>query len=95
MRTNEKMRLSVDPMAAITFVVMLLSDRTHIVAGILLAAAVHELGHLLAARVLHIPIRQMRLDLLGARLDVGGRMLSYGEEWALCAAGPIFSLTRV
>ena len=81
-----------DPMAAVTYVAMILSDHTHAVVGILLAAAVHEAGHLLAARLLNIPLGELRLDLLGAQLTVDGRLLSYGEEWALCAAGPVFSL---
>ena len=92
MRLKNGMRISIDPMAAILFVGMLLTDRTHIVVGIFIAATVHEGGHLLAARLLGIPLRSMRLDMLGARLDIGGRILTYGEEWALCAAGPIFSL---
>ena len=58
----------------------------------ILAAALHEIGHLLAAHFLKIPIRAMRFDLLGARIDVKGRILSYGEEWLLCMAGPLSSL---
>jgi Zn-dependent protease len=58
----------------------------------LLAAALHEVGHLVAARFMKIPIGSMRFDLLGARIDVKGRILSYGEEWLLCASGPIASL---
>ena len=37
-------------------------------------------------------LRALRVDSLGARLEVTGRMLSYGEEWILCAAGPMASL---
>ena len=92
MKLKNGMQISIDPMAAILFAGMLLTDRTHIVVGIFIAATAHELGHLLAARLLGIPLRSMRLDMLGARLDIGGRILTYGEEWALCAAGPIFSL---
>ncbi|MBO7273662.1 MAG: hypothetical protein J6V22_02280, partial [Clostridia bacterium] len=58
----------------------------------LLAAALHELGHLIAARAMKIPIGAMRFDLLGARIDVKGRILSYGEEWLLCMSGPLSSL---
>lgn len=58
----------------------------------LLAAVLHECGHILAARLLRIPLRDLRMDFLGARLEIGGRMLSFGEEWLLAAAGPLASL---
>ncbi len=89
---SKRMRVRIEPMAVATYIAMLLSDRTNAVACILLAAAVHEAGHLLAARLLRIPLGELRLDLLGAQLSVDGRLLTYGEEWALCAAGPTFSL---
>ena len=54
---------------------------------------VHELGHFLAAMWLHIPLSGFKLDLLGARIEVGEKYLSYGEEWLLASAGPLISLT--
>ena len=47
---------------------------------------------MVAACILNIPLRELRLSSLGARLVLNGRLISYCEEWALCAAGPIFSL---
>ena len=87
---RKKFRIS--PVVAIFFAVLLLTDRSMLCLSAFLAAAFHEAGHLLAARLLRIPIRTLRLDLLGARMDTVGRLLSYGEEWLLCAAGPLFSL---
>ena len=58
----------------------------------LIAAFLHELGHLSVAGALGIPLRSLRFGFLGARMDVRGRMLSYSEEWLLCAAGPAWSL---
>ena len=52
----------------------------------------HEAGHLVLARVLRVPVRALRFHLLGAGLVPGGRLLCYGEEFLLCAAGPLFSL---
>ena len=83
---------SVSPAVLIVFGWMLFADRSGIGVITLLAAALHECGHLFAARLLHIPPRALRLDLLGARIEVDGYLLSYGEEWLLCAAGPIVSL---
>ena len=72
--------------------VLLVCDRTGLCLLTLLAAFLHECGHLAAARILHIPWQSLRLDLLGARREVGGRMLSAGEEWLLSLAGPLSSL---
>ena len=85
-------KLSVQPTALVFFLWMLLSDRSGVGILTMLAASLHEGGHLLAARIMHIPLKRLRLELLGARLDVSGRMISYGEEWLLCAAGPLTSL---
>lgn len=71
---------------------LLLGEGRELVAVTLLAALLHETGHVVAARLLHLPLRELRLSALGARLVLKGSLLSYGEEWALCAAGPIFSL---
>ena len=69
-----------------------LTDGSHVGALTLFAAFLHECGHLIAARLLRVPTRGLRPDALGVRLDVGGAFLSYGEEWLLCAAGPMTSL---
>ena len=65
------------------------------VAGVPLYRFSHQCGHLAAAKLMHIGLSGMRLGFLGARLDVEGRMLSFGEEWLLCAAGPAVSLLAV
>jgi len=77
---------------ALMMLAMAVTDESGLCAAALLAATVHECGHLLAARLMHIPLRSLRLELMGARLEVVGRMLTYREEWLLCSAGPIFSL---
>ena len=69
-----------------------LSDGSGVGALTLFAAFLHECGHLLAARLLGIPICGLRPDALGVRLEVSGGLLSYGDEWLLCAAGPMASL---
>ena len=53
------------------------------------AAAIHELGHIFAARLLKIRLELFSLDLLGARLTTSGRLCSYRDEALLCAAGPL------
>lgn len=86
------LRFEIEPAAAVMLVSLLLTDRSHLALAALLAAAVHEAGHLVLARVLRVPVRALRFHLLGAGLVPGGRLLCYGEEFLLCAAGPLFSL---
>lgn len=80
------------PISAFFFVGLALREGGGMLWATLLAATLHECGHLLAARLMKIPIRGIRLDFLGARIDVGAAVLSYGQEWLLAATGPLFSL---
>ena len=88
----QKRKIRLTPWTFCLLLGLLLFDRQGILLPTLLAALVHECGHLTAARLLKIPLRSLSLDLLGARLQVKGRLLSYGEEWLLAASGPLFSL---
>ena len=91
-RQGKGMRLRPSPVALAALLVLVVFDRKGIGSAALLAALVHECGHILAARCLQLPMRELRVDVLGARLMTEGRMLSYGEEWLLAAAGPTMSL---
>ena len=55
------------------------------------AAALHELGHLVAACSMGTPVRGLSLDLLGARMELGG-FLSFGQEFFISLCGPLVSL---
>ena len=85
-------RFFIQPLALMYLFWMVLCDKSGIAVMSLLAATLHELGHLAAAGMMKIPLGAMHFDLLGARIDVKGRILSYGEEWLLCMAGPLASL---
>lgn len=59
-----------------------------IVVSVLLAAALHECGHLLALRAFRVPVEGLRLSALGAVLYArGARRLSYGRELIVTLAG--------
>ena len=59
-----------------------------IVLSILLAAALHECGHLLALQAFHVPIEGLRLSAFGAVLHArGAQRLSYGRELVVTLAG--------
>jgi len=59
--------------------------------AVAMAALLHELGHMGAAWGWCVPIRRLRLDLFGARMELGG-MTGYAAELAVAAGGPLVSL---
>ena len=84
------MKISFSPGVLLLFPVLLLKGGMLFPAA-LLAATLHESGHLLMGRWLGIRFSRMEFDLLGARL-YPTRLPSYREEFFLVIAGPFFSL---
>ncbi len=88
----KKKRFFANPLTVLFIIGLLVLDRSGIALMTVLAAFLHECGHLLAAKALHIPWSSMHLNFQGVRINVSGRGVSYGEEWLLAAAGPLISL---
>lgn len=86
-----KMKIRITP-GAVLLLAVLAFDKSTVFAASVLAAALHECGHLLAARLLHIPLRLLELDLMGARLYPASAIPSYRAEAILAAAGPLCSI---
>lgn len=86
-----KISVDFDRFSLLMPLMMLLEGQISQTAALILAATLHECGHLLAARFFCIPISSLHISILGARLDLGDPLLSYRREWLLCAAGPAFS----
>ena len=84
------MKLRITPGAALLLLALLSRGKESL--PVLLAAALHEAGHLLAARYLGVRLQRMELDLLGARLYPALPLPSYGTEALLALGGPLFSL---
>ena len=64
-----------------------------VVVSVLLAAALHECGHLAMLRLFRVPVEGLRLTALGAELYAKGtRRLSYGRELLVTLAGPAANL---
>ena len=64
-----------------------------VVVSILLAAALHECGHLLLLRRYHVRVNGLRLSALGAVLYAqDAQKLSYGRELLVTLAGPAANL---
>lgn len=85
-------QIRIDPAFAIALIYLLLFE--HSVWGLLslLAAALHEIGHLSAACLLHIRPAQITVGALGARIGFSQRLLSYRDEFLIAAAGPAVNL---
>jgi len=61
--------------------------------AVLLAAAMHEAGHLAALRAFRVPVEGIRLGAMGAVIRAGGaKRLSYGRELCVTLAGPAVNL---
>lgn len=54
----------------------------------LLAAALHEGGHLLAAVCMGLPIRRLTLDFSGGNLELCRNLTTYPQDLILCLSGP-------
>lgn len=85
-------RIVFDRISLLVPLMLVLEGKFSYTASLLLAAVLHECGHLLAAHLMNIPIRSLRVSMLGAQLTLEDSLLSYEREWILCAAGPLFSL---
>ena len=65
-----------------------LANGWRLLATVLGAAAVHELGHCLALRCFGASCGGLRVGIFGAVLETDGRRLSYGGELVCVLAGP-------
>ena len=57
-----------------------------------LAVLIHELGHIAAARLLHVPLVKGKGSLIGFSLKFDFSASSYFKEFTVCAAGAVFNL---
>ncbi|MBE6702348.1 MAG: hypothetical protein E7585_02930 [Ruminococcaceae bacterium] len=85
------MKIRMTP-GAILLVLVLLFNKSSSFPATVLAATLHECGHLLAAKLLKIKLIRLELDLMGAKLYPAAQLPSYMAEGLLAAAGPAASL---
>lgn len=86
-------RVTIAPEACILGGLFLLLVPLPWLAAWIVAAVVHELGHIVFIRLCGGTIQHFRLSLGGALLEVTG--MSYGRELLCSLAGPIFGLLLV
>lgn len=71
---------------------MAISDSGWVIAVYMLSAALHECGHLAAARVMGIGIDEIRFGFSGARIVTDRRLTSYKNELLLAFCGPLVNI---
>ena len=87
-----KLNLSISPATCILLFCMIATTPLPQLSACLLAAFLHELGHIAASKALSINLSGLKLDVLGARLHTAGRLYSYPSMMLLCLAGPLVNL---
>ncbi len=79
----------------ILMIFVLIVTHSYVSLAALAAAFLHELGHILAARICNIPLRELKLDIFGAAITPKGQICSYKKEILFAAAGPAVNLLTV
>ena len=80
---------------SILMVITLFCTHSYISIAALLAAALHELGHITAARICNIPLKELKLSIFGASLTSSPMLCSFKNEIILCISGPMVNLISV
>ena len=90
MREYRKNSVMIEPAALFFLALMLLIFPLQWVAGLLVAIAIHEMGHYLAIRLLGGRIHSIRIGVWGMVMETSS--LSWMEEFAAALAGPVCGL---
>ena len=89
----KKIKLGIS--AILMAVAMLLCDRADVIVLYAVSAALHECGHLLAAGMLGITVREIKFEFTGVRIYTEESITSYKKEFLLAAAGPLVNLAVI
>ena len=76
-------------------VAMMFSERIWVLLLYFLSAALHEMGHLIAARSLDLDVKEIRFDFSGVRILIPQGTISYRSELILAAAGPLANIIGI
>ncbi len=71
---------------------MAISDSAKVLIVYFLAALLHEIGHLTAAKLLKLRVTEIRFDFSGVRICIDEKITSYKEEFLLALSGPLANL---
>lgn len=85
------MKIKIGIAAAILLLSLIISPSLFSVAA-MISAFFHELGHIFAARLLGVELKELKLGIFGAMITPNGKITSYGKEALLCIAGPAVNI---
>jgi len=74
---------------------MVFCERADVVILYAVSAGLHECGHLLAAKMLAIPVKEIRFEFSGVRIYTAEGITSYKKEFLLAAVGPCVNFTII
>ena len=86
------MKIEISPSLPLFLISLAVSKDTSFVLIPASAAFIHECGHLLAAKLLHLRIKAMRLGIFGAAIEADMLHCSYGKEILLALCGPLANI---
>ncbi len=87
-----KIKLKISIFGILMLLILMFGDNSAYTAVAILAAAIHELGHIICAHFLKIKMSQMTIGILGARLNITESNISYKKEFLLCFSGPLANI---
>ena len=88
-------RIKLEIGAILMAAVMIMTDRAEILLIFYFSALLHETGHLIAAKLLGIKIKEIKIDFSGARICMEERLVSYKKELILSLSGPLVNFICV
>lgn len=87
-----KLKLRISIFGVLMLLILLFGDSSGYALIAVVAAAIHELGHIAAALLLHMRLDSFSLGLMGARLGLSLPLYSYRKELWLSLAGPLTNI---
>ena len=82
------MKIKISPSLPLFMIVLLTSDNADRALTLIAAASIHECGHIIAAKLMKLRLKSIKLGIFGAGLEVNTLSCTYTKEIVLCAAGP-------
>ena len=79
----------------LVMVASLLLSHSYISLAAFAAATLHELGHIIAARICDVPLKEMKLGIFGAAITPDSNLCSYKKEIFLALSGPLINMISV
>lgn len=88
---KKRFKISISPSGVFMIAAVFLT-RSYLAVAAILAAFLHELGHLTAAKLCNIPLKELKLGIFGAAIVTESTLCSYEKETLLALSGPLVNI---